>query len=404
MEKLDRESLFAIVADAAFQDGQLEDWEKQILQKLTGFLRLDPGLAQALVRRSRQRYQEGALGPAARLDGEAVYLRCLQVALADGMLEEDEEQLLKAMRGLFKVSPQRHDDLLGRARAQRVEIPPPAPPGGSALPAGAAATQAALDQQAASILSNLEANPEGYTPSEEELRGKRAENQPRQRFRLKVGGLPIPFLSHMLVAGVAGAVLLGGMLLQAAIFEGHGRPEDHQTSTLSRSHRELRRGSRRSRDRRHSPEALAFAALSFVTLLVYLGLRGVVEQKLLGDGASIAVGDGVLELPGFLRSGSGESFLVGKAQVDRIDLGVSEEGTIHSVSIALEGEGRLLRFGRTSVEDVTGLVAALGERLGVPAEKCVRPLWLEYSEVLLAGGSTLFGGAVLYLVCRAVLF
>jgi hypothetical protein len=392
MDKLSREALFAIVTDAAFHDGQLEAHEKKILEQLTGFLRLDGGLAMALARRSQQRFAAGELGPSSRLDGDAVYARCLEVALADGMLEESEEALLKAMRGLFKVSPGRHEELLGRARSQKEAVAPPLAPALEAgAPAGAAATRASLDAQAASILATLEADPEACRPSEEALKGRRKSSSVVRRFRLRAGGLPIPFVVNMLMAGLAGAMLLGGVFLTHQVFPREVRGNQQQSFGSST------RRSRHDRGRRRvGLEDMMMLFFAVVSGGAYWGLRQRYESSLLGSGAEIKVSEGTLVLPALVRLPAREPVSLGKSQVDRIDLGVNEEGEICSLAFAVKGESRLLRFGAGAVEDPAGLASALGELFGVPANKQSYSFWTNNLEIFLAGGLALLGCAVLY--------
>ena len=397
MDVLGREQLFAIVADAAFRDGELEAMEKQLLKKLTGFLRLDGALAMELARRSKARFQAGELGPAGRFDGGEVYARCLQVALADGMLEDHEEQLLQAMRGLFKIPAERHEELMKAAREDRFGGPPPAPAtstpaGGAPGPAGAAETKAALERQAASILASLDE--EACRPDPEKLQTSSKKSQAPVRFRLRPGGVPIPFLANMLLAGVAGAVMLGGFWLASGVFG----PEDVYSSSrdryrfrgrLSRSDEyELRRLQRNKKIE---------GGLFLVVLVVGAGLywtgRNQVEARQLAGDATIEVGDRWVSLPGFLE-GSATPLRLTPDQVDRIQMAVTEKGAISSVTFARKGKARVDRFGADALGDPAKLVEVLGARFGVPPVKTEVNFVSDHLETMMAGGLFVLLGLV----------
>lgn len=392
MDSLGREQLFAIVADMAFRDGKLEDHEKHLLEKLTGFLRLDGGLAMELARRSKARFAAGELGPAGRFDGAEVYARCLQVALADGMLEEQEEQLLTAMRGLFKIPPERHDELMQAAREERFGDPPGPPV--SVGPAGAAATKAALEQQASAILASLDE--EACRPDPERLQGRSGKSaEPPVKFRLVAGGgVPIPFLKLMVIAGVAGATMLGGFWVVSQVFGPgdvyrHRRDRSRFTGFLSRDQqRELARLQRNQRIQ----GGLLFAVFLGGGLLYWVA-RAKVEEEQIGPGASIEVGDRLLVLPGFLE-GSSQPLRLAPEQVDGIRMAVLEDGKIASVTFVRKGKARVDRFGAAAVGDPAKLVEVLGSRFGVPPVKVEAGKLGDSSETLMAGGLFLFLGLV----------
>jgi hypothetical protein len=395
MDVLGREQLFAIVADAAFRDGVLEDAEKQLLHKLTAFLRLDGALAMELARRSKARFGAGELGTAGRFDGGAVYARCLQVALADGMLEEQEEQLLQAMRGLFKIPAERHEELMNAAREERFGGPP-APPAAPVGPAGAAATKAALEEQAASILASLDE--EACRPDPERLTGSSAKTLAPVKFPLRPGGVPIPFLTNMFLAGVAGALMLGGFWLVSGIFG----PEDVYSRTRDR-HRFMGRLSRSEEQELHRLQrnqriqgGLFLAVLAGGGLLYWAG-RSKVEERLLAGGAAIEVGDRWVALPGFLE-GRSEPLRLTPDQVDRILMAVEERGGISSVTFARKGKARVDRFGAGALGAPAKLVEALGARFGVPPVKTEVNLVSDNLETILAGGLFLLLGLVAWAV------
>jgi len=151
-QALTREGLFQMLAEEAFRDGVLEDWERKVLQKVARFLRLDGALAKQIARDAKKRFLAGELGEAARLDPRRLYTRVVAMILSDGEVDELERKMLDGLRRLFSIDDAVHAQLL--AEAERlgarssghppapappeddppVTRPPPAPPGDAEPP------------------------------------------------------------------------------------------------------------------------------------------------------------------------------------------------------------------------------------------------------------------------------
>jgi len=112
--KLRPKGLFAIITDAAFQDAKIEPFEQEILNKISKFLKLDKAVAVAIAKRSSQRYTEGKLGEEVPLCPKIVYRYALEVACADKTIDRTEDILLTALRKLFNISLEYHDNILDR--------------------------------------------------------------------------------------------------------------------------------------------------------------------------------------------------------------------------------------------------------------------------------------------------
>lgn len=130
---LTREGLFRLIADEVCRDGILEPFEKDILEVMAPFLRLDREQARNIVLAARDRFQAGVLGTPRPLDPRALYAKALEFARADGRIDRLEDQMLAGLRKLFQLSDEDH------AAIQKTLPPPPV----AEAPAPAAPTGAA---------------------------------------------------------------------------------------------------------------------------------------------------------------------------------------------------------------------------------------------------------------------
>ncbi|NLI76525.1 MAG: tetratricopeptide repeat protein [Candidatus Riflebacteria bacterium] len=122
---LTREGLFRLIADEVCRDGILEPFEKDILEVMAPFLRLEREEARNIVLAARDRFQAGVLGTPRPLDPRALYAKALEFARADGRIDRLEDQMLTGLRKLFQLSDEDH------AAIQKSLPPPPvaeAPP------------------------------------------------------------------------------------------------------------------------------------------------------------------------------------------------------------------------------------------------------------------------------------
>ncbi len=130
---LTREGLFRLIADEVCRDGILEPFEKDILEVMAPFLRLEREKARSIVLAARDRFQAGLLGTPRPLDPRALYAKALEFARADGRIDRLEDQMLAGLRKLFQLTDEDH-----AAIEESLPPPPaaevPAPAAKAALP------------------------------------------------------------------------------------------------------------------------------------------------------------------------------------------------------------------------------------------------------------------------------
>lgn len=93
-----RAALFSMIADEAFRDGVVEDFENQILVTMARFLRLEAPEAQRLAREARERFRAGSLGEVRPLSPLELYSTALGFVLSDGEVDALEAGMLEGLR------------------------------------------------------------------------------------------------------------------------------------------------------------------------------------------------------------------------------------------------------------------------------------------------------------------
>ena len=123
---LSREGLFQLVAEAAVRDGVLEDEEKEILRSVARLLKLDVELAKDVLRASVEKFKAGDLGEEKALEPRELYRKVLGYVASDGDIDELEAQMLKGLRQLFKITDAVHLRTLAEVIPQYRVTPPKA--------------------------------------------------------------------------------------------------------------------------------------------------------------------------------------------------------------------------------------------------------------------------------------
>ncbi len=114
-ERLDRRSLFHLVCRETFRDGEIDEAENKLLNRLRKFLRLDRETARQLGKLARHEWKLGNLPPGGTLQPRELYRKVCERAWADAVLDENEKKLLSGLARLLKLSDQEAGDLLARA-------------------------------------------------------------------------------------------------------------------------------------------------------------------------------------------------------------------------------------------------------------------------------------------------
>jgi hypothetical protein len=110
-QAMTRIRLFELVADEAFRDGKLADYENAILVKMAQFLRIPPEQARDVARQASVRYRNGLLGAERPLDPRVLYARAVKAVHEDGVVDEGEAKMLEGLRRLFKLSEELHEHI-----------------------------------------------------------------------------------------------------------------------------------------------------------------------------------------------------------------------------------------------------------------------------------------------------
>ena len=407
-QRLGCRSLFAIISDAVFQDGKVEPYEQELLNKIAAFLKLDSKTAMGIARRSKERFNRGELGEATPINGTAVYERSLRLACADGTVDTKERTLLEALRKLFKIDGKKHNELMklikremGQGQGCPPEViasgqsidrvqsaPPPSLPPPS-LPPPSPRDMAA---QAAPILAALQ-NDAAAAPSIDQLKNKTSSVKPK-RYYLQPGGIPIPFVVNIVLAGMAAIIFICGFFMVNSLFERddlYNKRRDRYKGGFFSTRSERREIGRKKTNRRiHDGIVIVFIAAG---VGVYFFFRNKYEGRLLDGDNVILVGQGTMTLPKF-ATGTGELRTLGKGDIERIFLGIRDTGEVTSINFALKGSSSILRFGKDSVGDVNELANLINERLGIPFGREEQTFFDDYRETMLAGGVFLVAGGV----------
>ena len=120
---LGRRGLFQLITDAAFRDGVLEEREKDILNAVARFLRLDKEVAKEVARKSKRRYQEGTLGVKEPLDPQELYEHVLTYVWSDGKVDPKEEKMLTGLCKILNISDELHEKLSKGMKPQVKTVP-----------------------------------------------------------------------------------------------------------------------------------------------------------------------------------------------------------------------------------------------------------------------------------------
>ena len=400
-QRLGCRSLFAIISDAVFQDGKVEPYEQELLNKIAAFLKLPPQLAMDIARRSKERFHRGELGEATPINGEAVYERSLRLACADGTVDNKERTLLEALRKLFKIDGKKHNELMKLIKREMGRGAPPAAapaaaPETTKIPADPSPPQPApqkdLAAAAAPILAALE-NDRAAKPTLDELKPKGPPIKPK-RYYLEPGGVPIPFVVNIGLAGLAAIIFLCGFFTVNHLFDRddlyHKRRDRHKEGFFST--RKQRREVRRKKFMSRIHDGILFAFIAAGAGL-YLFLRKKYEGHLLDGDNVILVGQGTLTLPRF-ATGTGELKTLGKGDIERVFLGIRDTGEVTSINFALKGSSSVLRFGQGSVSDVNELANLINDRLKIPFGREEQTFFDDHREVMIAGGIFLLAGGL----------
>lgn len=117
-EALSREGLFALVCDEAMKDGVLEPFERELLTRLAGFLKLSPDHARDALAEAKARFDRGELGTVRPLEPGALYAKALHVVMEDGVVDDLERKLLAGVRQLLGIDDEQHRCVMAGLRAR----------------------------------------------------------------------------------------------------------------------------------------------------------------------------------------------------------------------------------------------------------------------------------------------
>jgi hypothetical protein len=118
--RVSRHSLYSLVADEAFRDGQLEPWEARLLEAVAVAFELTPGQARQRNQRAIQRYRAGKLGSRRPLDPRHLMVKVLAAVGPEGPADFVEEARVEALRRLLDLAPEDLDELRGEAETHRL--------------------------------------------------------------------------------------------------------------------------------------------------------------------------------------------------------------------------------------------------------------------------------------------
>ncbi len=113
------EALLDLLAEDVFRDGVADPREREVLVRAIALLGVAKDRAQASIDRARKRHASGELGAARPLDRVGAYRRCLELALADGEIDEDEESSLRELGRILGIDEGSARQLLAAVRAGR---------------------------------------------------------------------------------------------------------------------------------------------------------------------------------------------------------------------------------------------------------------------------------------------
>jgi uncharacterized tellurite resistance protein B-like protein len=386
--RLGKRAFFSIITDAVFQDGKIEPHEQEIMKQVASFLKLDSKLAQDIARRSKERFKRGELGPEVPIDGATVYEHALEVACADGTVDDEEKTLLSALRKLFRITPEFHKKTMDKVVAA----------------------------QAAGLLAAIEGGEGTGKDGNYVVENTPKKSNIKKTFYLKAGGLPIPFSINLALTALAVAILILGYSLVIAVFGKTSSPDRNrrkqQTSIFDS------RAERRAKERynRYGPFGLADIGLLLVVVAAsggYWLARRQYEEKMLSDGSTITISEGLLTLPGFVKQEK-KPVALQKSDIDRVYIGIHvssrsdrdygardlNEGKITSLNFVLKNSARVTRFGIGSLDNVAGVTTALNDMMGVPFERVEQTVYDDYGEVMIAGGILLLGAGVVATIVK----
>jgi hypothetical protein len=118
--RVSRRSLYSLVADEAFRDGQLEPWEGELLEAVAEAFELTPAQAGRLNEKAIRRYRGGKLGKRRPLDPRALMVKVLAAVGPDGPADFVEEARVQALRRFLDLSTEDLTELHEEAETHRL--------------------------------------------------------------------------------------------------------------------------------------------------------------------------------------------------------------------------------------------------------------------------------------------
>lgn len=125
--KLGRRALFRLVCQEAYRDGTAAGPEKEILERLQLFLRLEPLEAAQIAGEAKKAFQDGEYSQERPLHPALTFQEACRIAWEDGVLHNSERQLLIGLANLLGLEAERARRTLEETRPEGGEATPLAP-------------------------------------------------------------------------------------------------------------------------------------------------------------------------------------------------------------------------------------------------------------------------------------
>lgn len=114
-ERLDRRTLFLMVCREVWRDGEVDDRDNSLLNRLRKFLRLEKPVARKLGKIARTEYKKGKLEPGGALAPRELYRKVCERAFDDAVLDSHERDMLAGLAKLLDLTPDEAGEILDRA-------------------------------------------------------------------------------------------------------------------------------------------------------------------------------------------------------------------------------------------------------------------------------------------------
>lgn len=360
--KLRPMGLFAIICDAAFKDGRIEPFEQEILSRITACLKLDKEVARAIAKRSRERYKDGKLGDEKPLCPKIVYRHSLEVACADKTIDTTERVLLEALRQLFNISIEYHNEVLGRIR----EVLPPIVSSETFLPHE---ENVKLEKKASSILAALDKRCE--PEPEVDLSCKRSAMRAAENtFCLKAAGMAVPVAVDLVLSTIGVIVFMGVFIALKPIFQGRN------SGSLFIN--------------------LIYLFFVFGSWGFYWVEKKRYQRKLLLNCDRIVIGLKDLTIPGCIW-GEGKKITLSKADIDVFVTAERNSGRYRSLNFLSRDSSKVFRLNASAVDDINLIVKKIEEFQDEPISLRYESYLGANYQYFLSPGIILFSAALVRL-------